>query len=243
MDVRELHPIDRDEMVGLATTEYERLLSMFRDLSHDDWARPTPCEGWSVRDIAGHLLGAAEANASVLENARQGARGFLRVRGTGRDLVDGINDVQIEDRRDLEPGELLDRLERIAPRAVQGRRRTPAPFRRVRVPAPGGPITLGYLVDVVYTRDQWMHRLDVADATGRQPSLTPEQDGRIVADLVRDWALAHGEPVTLELTGPAGGTYQQGTGGPHLQHDAVRFSLAISGRVPAEGLLGVHVVF
>ncbi len=244
MDINEVRPIDRDEMVGLATTEYDRLLALLGELDPAAWDRPTACDGWSVRDMVAHLLGAAEANASLVENARQLLRGRGRVRDDGRPLVDGINDVQVDDRRHLSAAELIDRLAVVAPRAVRGRRRTPPPLRRVPVPGPlGDSITLGFLVDVVYTRDQWMHRVDIARATDRDLVLTGAHDGRIVADIVRDWAAAHGEPFALELTGPAGGHYHQGHGGPRLTVDAVDLCLAVSGRAPAEGLLAVPVVF
>ena len=244
MDITEVRPIDRDEMVGLATTEYERLLTLFRELEPAEWDRPTVCDGWSVQDMVAHLLGAAEANASLVENARQLLRGRGRVRDDGRPLVDGINDVQVDDRRHLSPAELVERLAAVAPRAVRGRRRTPPPLRRVPVPGPlGDPITLGFLVDVAYTRDQWMHRVDVSRATDRELVLTGAHDGRIVADIVRDWAAAHGEAFELELTGPAGGHYHQGTGGPELTVDAVELCLAVSGRSEAAGLLAVPVVF
>lgn len=70
----------------------------------------------------------------------------------------------------------------------------------------------GYLVDVVFTRDTWVHRLDIARATGRAMLLTREHDGRIVADGVADWARRHGRPFDLTLTGPAGGHWGQGSG-------------------------------
>jgi uncharacterized protein (TIGR03083 family) len=244
VDAATIPPIGREEMVGLATTEYDRILTLLRDLEADDWRRPTVCEGWTVHDMVAHLLGAAEANASLVENARQVVRGARRTRGDERSLVDGINEVQLDDRHDRTPAQLIEGLAAVAPRAVRGRRRTPPPLRRVPVPGPFGTrISLGFLVDIAYTRDQWMHRVDLAAATGRDLALTPEHDGRIVADIVRDWVGTHGRPVTLELTGPAGGSFRHGTGGPHHHLDAVAFCLAVSGRAPAEGLLAVQVVF
>jgi uncharacterized protein (TIGR03083 family) len=243
MDIQAIDPIERHEMVGLATTEYERLLALLRDLTEADWDRPTACVGWSVRDMVAHLLGTAEGNASQLENTRQLVRGGWWARAHARPLVDGINAVQIADRRHLTPQDLLVRLEAAAPRAVRGRLRMPAPLRGIPVPAPTGRVTMGHLVDVVYTRDEWMHRVDLADATGRALILTPEHDGRIVADVVREWAHAHGQPVRLHLTGPAGGRYTRGEEAPTLESDAVAFCLAVSGRAPAEGLLSVPVLF
>ena len=47
------------------------------------------------------------------------------------------------------------------------------------------PWTLGYLIDVILTRDPWMHRLDICAALDRPPQLTADHDGVIVADVGR----------------------------------------------------------
>ena len=72
-------------------------------------------------------------------------------------------------------------------------------------------------MDVIYTRDAWLHRVDVARATEQPLELTPDHDGRMVADVVRDWADRHGQPFRLDLDGPAGGSYKRGVGGEEQQ--------------------------
>ena len=52
-----------------------------------------------------------------------------------------------------------------------------------------------------------------------------------------------GEPFTLVLTGPAGGTYSGGTGGEELTCDAVEFCRILSGRGTGTGLLAQPVPF
>ena len=47
---------------------------------------------------------------------------------------------------------------------------------------------LGYLTDVILTRDTWMRRSDIAAATGRAMTLTAEHDGVLVADIAAEWA-------------------------------------------------------
>ena len=39
---------------------------------------------------------------------------------------------------------------------------------RIGFEAPLGRRSLAYLMDIVYTRDVWMHRIDICRATGRQ---------------------------------------------------------------------------
>jgi hypothetical protein len=154
--------------------------------------------------------------------------------------------VQVADRRGLTTAELVRRLEAVVPKAVAARRRTPA-FLRTRVKldmSEGVKRPLGYLVDLVFTRDSWMHRGDLARATGRPMHLPADHDGRIVANVVADWAANHGQPFQLVLTGPAGGSFVNGTGGERYELDAVEFCRTMAGRgTPGAGLLQTGVLF
>lgn len=226
-----------------AEEEYSRLLDLLRALEPGDWTRPTDCSEWDVRQLVAHLVGAAECMASVREAARQ-ARLGKRLR-PGADSIDGMTAVQVQERADATPAELLAALEDAAPRAIRARRRLPAAVRALRVPfgPPLGVRSVGYLMDRIYTRDAWMHRVDLARAAGRQPVLTADHDGRLVADVVAEWARAHGRPYDLRLTGPAGGSWSSGTGGEQLELDAVEFARILAGRGSGEGLLATTVPF
>ena len=102
---------------------------------------------------------------------------------------------------------------------------------------------LGYLMDVIYNRDAWMHRVDISRALGRDLVLTPEHDGRLVADVVAECARRHREPFTLILAGPAGGTFVAGDGGEHIELDAVELCRIFSGRAQGTGLLSTEMPF
>lgn len=102
---------------------------------------------------------------------------------------------------------------------------------------------MGYLLDVILTRDTWMHRVDIARATGRPLELTPEHDGRIVADVVAEWARRHGRPFTLHVEGPAGGTFTNGVDGEEITIDAIEFCRILSRRATGAGLLTQEVPF
>jgi hypothetical protein len=105
---------------------------------------------------------------------------------------------------------------------------------------------LGYLIDTIYLRDMWMHRMDVAHALNRPPELSSGHDGRIVADVVAEWGRRHGKPFVLDLSGAAGGTYshdedRQGT--EHVSMDGVEFCRTLAGRRQGTGLLATVVPF
>ena len=226
-----------------AREEYRRWDALLADLGEGDWGRPTDCPEWDVRQVVSHLVGAAEGAAGVRELVRQQRLG-RRLR-PGGPTVDAMNALQVHERAGTPPDRLRRDLRDAGARAVRSRARIPAPVRALPVPfgEPIGTRRLGYLTDRIYTRDAWMHRVDVSRATGRSLTLTGPHDGRIVADVVSEWASLHRRPFTLDLTGPAGGTWSRGDGGPHLERDAVEFCRALSGRGPGDGVLGCRVPF
>jgi hypothetical protein len=193
--------------------------------------------------MVAHLCGAADGNARPLESARQAAVGRRRYKRAM--LVDSINCVQVADRADRTPEQLVAELEDAGRRGVRTRSRLPGALRAVVLPIgePIGTKPLGYLMDCIYTRDVWMHRIDIARATGRELEVTAEHDGGLVADLVEDWAAVHGKDFDLTLTGPAGLRRSRGTGGELIEVDAVEFARHAAGRAKADGLLGTPVPF
>jgi uncharacterized protein (TIGR03083 family) len=237
--------ITHNEAMALAETEFGRTIDLLRLLPAEEWRRQTVCDLWDVQAMVAHVLGMAEAQASLRQFAHDWRAASKR---SGGAMIDAMTATQVRERADLTPEMLVDRLARVAPRAVRARRRSPALFRRaVRLrqdpPFDRERWTFGYLVDIIFTRDTWMHRLDICRATGREMVITGEHDGRLVADVVAEWARRHAQPFTLVLDGPAGGRWQAGTGGAALSLDALDFCWTLAGRAPATGLLATQVPF
>jgi hypothetical protein len=194
--------------------------------------------------------GACEAGASIRENVRQLWRARANRRQHGGPLEAALSAVQVRERADLSPAQIIARLTAIAPKTVRGRARAPALVRRHAKLAVDGPVhetwKLGYLIDTIYLRDLWMHRADAARTLSLPLQLTAGHDGRIVADVVADWARRHGRPFLLDLTGPAGGSYAHRPDLPetgHVSLDAVEFCRILAGRGQATGLLTTMVPF
>jgi uncharacterized protein (TIGR03083 family) len=160
-------------------------------------------------------------------------------------LVDRVNDVQVAERRDRSPAALRAELRAASTRGVAMRRRVPAWLRSLPVPfgPPLGTRPLGYLLGRIYTRDAWMHRVDITRATGVPMVLTADHDGRLVEDVVAEWACAHGRPFDLRLSGRAGGRWTRGERAETVELDAVEFARIVSGRSVGAGLLAHPVPF
>jgi uncharacterized protein (TIGR03083 family) len=233
------------EAMGLAETELARMVAQLGGLSPEDWGRPTVCELWDVRALATHVLGMAEAQASF----RQFAHDYHAAgRRAGGKMIDAMTATQVAERSSMTPAVIVERLRAVAPKAVRARRRAPALMRwavRMRQDPPfeAERWRFGYLVDTIFTRDTWLHRLDISRATGRDMVLSPEHDGRLVADVVAEWARRHGQPFTLILTGVAGGRWDAGAGGETLELDALEFCWCVGARQPGSGLLATVVPF
>ncbi len=52
-----MQPVEPIDTVALFPPLSRELLTLLASLAPADWARPTACAGWSVKDVAAHLLG------------------------------------------------------------------------------------------------------------------------------------------------------------------------------------------
>lgn len=245
-------PLTRAEIDALAREEWKRLLAFLETLGADDWGKATMCTAWTVRDMVAHQAGAFAAYASFGEFRRQ----YLNLPPKGRLPEDVINEIQIADRQHKTNAELIAEIRDKGPRTIKNRQRMPFFLRAISIPRPDGTkLNLGYMLDVIYARDTWMHRLDLARATNREMQLTREHDGRIVELVMRDVnallapKLGNGA-LDIELTGIAGGAWRLGdshaslgmTPTATLRMDALEFNIYASGRCTYEQVRAKAVI-
>jgi uncharacterized protein (TIGR03083 family) len=245
-------PLGHAAAMDLQAREFERTNALLASFDDGDWSAQTDCPAWDVRRMYLHVLGASEAGASMRENVRQLRTARAERKRSGGPLEAALSSVQIRQREQLGAAELVAQMAAIAPKTVRGRRRVPSLVRDHARMAIDGPVhetwTLGYMIDTIYLRDMWLHRVDASRATARALDLTQDHDGLIVADVVGEWARRHGRPFTLELTGPAGGTFAREAESGHCEHlsfDAVEFCRILGGRDEdaATGLMATVVPF
>lgn len=234
-----------DEAGQRARGELDRFLAVVESLEGDDWAQPTDCTEWNVRDILAHAAGAAAGYASWGEWFRQYP--FNRYMRQAAVPVDGINRRQLEDRVGRSPEDLIAELRAVAPKAIRTRLGLPGILKGIRTDLgpPRGKAPLRYLLEIIYTRDMWMHRHDICQAIGRMFEQTAAHDGRVVALVMRDIdeALRHsldGRAIRFDLRGAAGGSYLVGPGAEPdaaVEVDVMEFNRLASGRLAADDAL------
>lgn len=226
---------DPDTARDLAVAEYDALLAMVGGFDAADWDRPTDCTGWRVRDMVAHVAGAAEEACRLRVMLRHQAVALNGVRRRTGAMVDLLCAAQIADRAGMSDADLAANLRRWAAGAPDGRRRQPSVLRRITLPAFAGlrpGARLSHLLDVVYVRDVWLHRVDLQRATGVAMPVSvaePEVVAQVVRDLDLEWA---GPAFVLELTGRGSGRWTVGKGDPvaHVTDDAVALMRLLSGR-------------
>src|SRR5438045_2447830 len=94
-------------VLDLFPAERAALLDLLSGLTDEQWAKPTVCAGWSVKDVALHILGGDLGNVSRRRD------GFQMKSTPGEDLVAFINrynDDWVRVARRLSPRLIIDLL-------------------------------------------------------------------------------------------------------------------------------------
>ena len=192
----------------------DALLDLLAGLSDDEWDAPTVCPGWSVRDLAGHLLG---DDVGMLSRRRDGYRRGNAAFASWDDLVAFINRQNaewVETARRISPPLLCDMLRLTGVQVA-------AFFQSLDPYALGGPVDWAgpdpapTWLDLAreYT-ERWHHQQQIRDAVG-QPGLieprylAPALDAfvRALPHTYRDVDAADHTLIGLTITGAAGGTW------------------------------------
>ena len=96
------------------------------------------------------------------------------------------------------------------PALLRLRRRLSLPGRLVPFYNPLlGVTTLGFVADMIFTRDVLAHRIDVSISAGTEISVGPH-DRRVLGDCIRHWTRITKASLRFELTDPLGGNYVTG---------------------------------
>jgi uncharacterized protein (TIGR03083 family) len=188
------------------------LMALLADLAPDDWLRPTACAGWSVHDVALHLLGGQLGN---LSRRRDGFSRLAPAPGEGvGPFVNRINDEWMRAGRRISPAVLRDLLAVTGPQLA-------AYFASLDPSAIGGAVSWAgpepapVWLDVAREYSEWWHHQQhIRDAVGRPGLTEPRYLGPAIATFVHALpvalgaaAAADGSAVVLAVTGDGGGEW------------------------------------
>jgi uncharacterized protein (TIGR03083 family) len=193
-----IESLNRIDVVPLFPEERAALLELLHSLTDEQWASPTVCTGWSVKDIAAHLVA---DDLGRLSHGRDGHRAARLDPQPGQDfdaaLLDFINaqnDLWVAAARGFSPRTLSDLL------AWSGRE-TQAYFESLDPEGPGLPVSWAgqsespnwFDLAREYT-ERWHHQAQIREAVGA-PMLYDERLFAAVID-----TKAHAMPHALRGT-------------------------------------------
>jgi len=199
-------------VTDLFAVERDALLTLLAQLTDEEWIRPTICDGWTVHDVAVHLLGGYAGNLSGRRDRFANAE-----LPPGDDIVARLNDynaVWVEAARRLSPPVLIEML------ALVGSQ-LDAYFESLDILetgaevawAGGGAAPIWLDVTREFT-EHWHHQQHIRDAVDR-PIL---DEPRFLHPVLAAFAFAlpqtyagvkapPGTAVALIFSGPAGGVW------------------------------------
>lgn len=162
-----MRPLDPILVAPLFQPLNDELVALLRGLTPEEWNAPTVCSGWSVKDVAAHLLDTALRR---LSSHRDGHHMPANVNGGLVQLVNFMNREWVSTARRLSPEVLTDMLDRYG--------RQMADFFMTLDPhAPAqwavswaGDETSPMWFDIARElTERWHHQQQIRDAVGRPP--------------------------------------------------------------------------
>jgi uncharacterized protein (TIGR03083 family) len=200
-------------VVDLFPEILNKLIELLSGLPARDWKKPTACLGWSVKDLALHLLG---DDVGLLSRKRDG----FSIDAPAQDwdehvsLINDLNAKWVEGTRRLSP-RLVCELLKITGAQVYDYLRSLDPYATGGVVSWAGPKPAPVWLDIAreYT-ERWLHQQHIRDAVARPGLkqswyLEPVLDTlvRALPHTYRQIQAADGTLVVLTISGSSGGQW------------------------------------
>jgi uncharacterized protein (TIGR03086 family) len=136
---------------------YERITAQFTDLVRavpaDAWNNPSPCDGWTARDVVGHLT--------------EWISGFFASQGVEFPTVPSVQD---------DPVGAWETVQSTIAKAL-----AEPTMAAKQIETPFSTQSFAETVDMIVTGDVFTHTWDLARATGQSETLDPDQLQRMIA--------------------------------------------------------------
>jgi uncharacterized protein (TIGR03083 family) len=236
VDARPLLPLLRAELVALLT-----------GLARDDWARPTACPGWTVHEVAAHLLGVELGNVSGRRDR------WGRGPGKGEDLdswLNAFNQQWVEAAGRISPALLAELVNLAGLRFEEYVATLDLDATGVRVTWATGSDPAPVWLDVAREyMERYVHQLQIRQATGNPPlgaAFTSPVLATAAHALPRALDLVSrplGTVVTFTAEGEGGGSWYvvRSAGGWELEAAPVAGAAVCHARTTVDGALKLYV--
>lgn len=206
-------PVTSDPPGDLSTLfdlERQRLLELLASIDSTDWARDTPCPGWSVLGLVCHLVG---DDLGILSRHRDSYFGTRPPIGTDESQfiqwLDELMQQWVSAARGLSPRVTMDLLKWSGPQVVQLFADQDSTVRTAHVEWAGTEAVPVWLNQVRELSEFWIHRQQILDALGRESDLRPD----LLRPIFDGWRWAYpyrlagqksepGDTVTIDISGP-----------------------------------------
>lgn len=198
--------VDRDSVQASLFEQWAVLEQLLRTLDDQAWSTPTALPGWTVQDVAAHIVG----TESVLDGQEapktpDPVLHAAHVHGP----IGELNERWVESMRRDSRAEIMDRWTLLLARRRRALEDMPQSEFDAEGPTPVGPDSYGRFMRI-RVFDCWMHEHDIRDAVGRpgdeggqRAEVAFEEIAGAIPFLVGKKAAApDGARVRLELTGP-----------------------------------------
>lgn len=214
-----MKPVELVETVELFPGLSSELLGVLKSLTAQDWNRPTVCVGWSVKDVAAHLL---SGNLGRLSFGRDklGASGAKEARAPLSfdelvSLIDRHNAAWVATARQISAPLLVQFLELTDPQVYRY-------FKSLPLFGPAGPAvawageaqSLNWFDIAREYTEKWLHQEHIREAVGRAVLDQREWLHPVLDTFVRALPHAYGElkapdgtTLWLRIRGEAGGDW------------------------------------
>ncbi len=212
----DLSPVSPIHTAHLFADLHTDLVGLLRSLSPDDWRAPTVCSGWTVHDVAAHLLGGDLSKVSGLRDRHSSPPPPYPLDDPDALLrfVNQNNATFVHAMRRASPRILTAWIDEIG-------REIPALFAALDPDAPshvavswaGDTVSPNWFDTAREFTERWHHQQHIRDAVGR-PDLNPRYLAPALDTFLR--ALPHcyravtsdaGATLAITLTGPGGGDW------------------------------------
>ncbi|MDH5224632.1 MAG: maleylpyruvate isomerase family mycothiol-dependent enzyme [Actinomycetota bacterium] len=238
--------LDREQLLGIAHAERQRLGRMLQYAEPETWEQPSAAEGWWNRDVIAHLAAGDTLAAQLVAGESPTELDEWRAdHAEGPFDLDAFNAWTVDRRSGLETREVLT-LWGVAAEsflthctAISG-----DDWNSKRYDYVAGPIAARYLVQTRVI-EWWLHGEDVRATNGLGPNYEHWPINLTIDLAVRmlPWSLGRagfelsGRSIEVEVDGAGGGSWHWGLGSGEAPSARAKPDATISGRAPQLALV------